>query len=539
MPPAMFIRITSAVCFHLILLAGTTAEDLLRQAEQKIQNEQFSSAEALLKEALRSEPANTSGLYRLGYVQYRQRKLDEARRNFSAVVKTVPPAYHSRYFLGRIALLDNKHSEAIKWLEPIVESKQAVFDAASQLAAAYAGAGFVGKATGALRAAVAQAPWDAALYYRLAQLYAQSGHKELAGEAFENNRRLRNTSREDVETLMRTSQFISEGNRVDGLRAGARIRDRKDADPNALVALGVIYGNGNMQAEALDAFSLAADRDPQLFAAQLNRGLALLKLNRASESLMPLATAVELLPQSTEANVTYGLASVMNQRYAQAVEPLERVWGVDSSNLRVGALLATSYLRTGAAAKAVSVLRNEAFRSSNDPAPQLLLVEALNAAEDPNAALDAAREAQKQFPKLPQVQMAVAQQLARLGRYQEARPAFEETLKLTPGHPEAELGMGDSLQKSGDHAAALNHYRAAMKSERTDAAALTGLVRSLVALRQLEEARQLLEAGILKHPSNAALRIELSRVYARLGKSDLAAEQATIADRLRAEQPSP
>jgi tetratricopeptide (TPR) repeat protein len=522
----------------IVLLAAPSVQDLLQQAERKIEAEQFSLAEPLLAEALRLEPANTEVLYRLGYVHYRQRKLVEASDAFSTVVKTAPPAYHSRYFLGRIALLNSKPAEAISWLEPIVESKQSVFDTHAQLAAAYAAAGRRQQAVSALRAAIANTPWDGGLYYRLGQLYSQVGQKELAQEALESSRRLKNASREDVEALMQTARLLNELRKTEAVRAAAEVLHRKDADPNALVALGVIFGNADMPAEALEAFGGAAERDPRSFQAQYNRGLALLKLNRAPEALAPLAQAVELLPQSLDASMTFGLASVMNQRYSDAIEPLERVWQSDQSNVRVGALLATAYLRTGAAAQAVPILKSTALRSSKDPAPALLLVEALNAVEDQNGALEVALEAQSGFPKFPQAHLAAAQQLARVGKYQEARPAFEKTLQLSPGLPEAELGFADSLQKSGDHEAALDRYRAAMHVDRTAPAAVAGLARSLLALRRLEEARKLLEDAVAKYPSQVPLRVELSRVYARLGKSDLASEQTKAVERLRSEQAS-
>jgi tetratricopeptide (TPR) repeat protein len=525
-------RFAEALLVQLLLLAGTTAGDLLRQAEERIQREQFSSAEALLEQTIRQEPGNVQALYRLGYVQYRQRKLSEARQSFAKVVKIAPPAYNSRYFLGRIALLENKHREAIEWLEPVVASKETVFDAASQLASAYSGAARPQEALSFLRIAVAEAPWDGSLYYRLGKLHQQLGQDELAREAFDNSRRLNNASREDVGAIMRVSQAIGEGHAAQARQLGGQILDRADAEPSALVALGVIYGNANLQTEALDVFERAARGDPDLFQARFNQGLALLKLGRAPEAMEPLGRAVELLPQSFEANMTYGLASVMTQRYPEATGALERAWKIDSTNTRVGALLGTAYLRTGAAAKAVPILRKVAD-AGNDPAPLLLLVDALNATEDTNGALDAARLAQKRFPKTPQAHMAVAQQLARLGRYREARPAFEETLKLAPGQPEAELGVADTLQKEGEHAEAAGHYRAALNSPSTMLAARVGLARSLVALRELEEARRILEDGLPLHPSEVSLRLELSRVYARLGKSDLAAEQTKIVEQLR------
>ena len=50
----------------------------------------------------------------------------------------------------------------------------------------------------------------------------------------------------------------------------------------------------------------------------------------------------ELLPQSQEAATTFGLAAVMNQRYAEAVSPLELAWKRDPANTRLGASTTTS-----------------------------------------------------------------------------------------------------------------------------------------------------------------------------------------------------
>jgi tetratricopeptide (TPR) repeat protein len=135
--------------------------------------------------------------------------------------------------------------------------------------------------------------------------------------------------------------------------------------------------------------------------------------------------------------------------------------------------------------------------------------------------------------------MALAAQLARLGRYQEAQPAFAATVKLAPGYPEAELGLADTLARAGDHAAAIEHYQAAVSTERTAVAARSGLGRSLIALRRFPDARRLLEESVAAYPGEVSLRVELSRVYARLGEAALAAEQTKVIDQLRGEGSHP
>jgi tetratricopeptide (TPR) repeat protein len=413
----------------------------------------------------------------------------------------------------------------------VVTSGQTSFDAASQLARAYAAAGEPRKAVPVLKTAIGQTPWDGALYYRLGQLYKQTGESELARDAFETSTRLKSATREDVEILMRTSALLAEGKPADAIELSARISQRAAVEPDALVALGVILGNAKLPAEALKVFERAAALDTNLFQAQFNYGLALLKLDRTQDALAPLSRAFELLPQSQEAVMALGLAAVMNHRYAAAVAPLELAWKRDAGNTRLGALLATAYLRTGEASRAVAILREVSSRNGDDPAAQLLLVEALDASGDSAKALETALQLQKQFPRLAPAHMAAAQQLVKSGKYQQAAAAFDEVLKLNPGQAEAELGLADSLQKSGRHEAALDHYRAAGAS----LPSRLGQARSLIALKQLEDARKLLEDVLREYPSDVTLRLELSRVYARLGQPGLAAEQAKIIEQLRAQ----
>lgn len=519
------------VLVSCVLFGNESTDKLLQTAEGLIEKEQFAEAAALLEQAAKSGPSAQVS-YRLGYVQFRQRKLIGARRNFNEVLKLAPPALDSRYFLGRIALLENKPQEAVTWLKPVAESPETTFDAHAQLAKAYLALGQSAKAVPELKAAAAQTPWDDGIPYRLGQIYQKLGKPELAAEEFNTARRLKGIGRDDAEVLLQVAQLLNMREVRQAVALGSKIRDRAGADPSTVHALGVLYGTANLPAEALQAFDIAASRDPKFFQAQFNRGVALLKANRVQEALPALKQAVELLPQSPEANMTLGLAAVMNRDYAASVQPLARAWQADSSNPRVGLLLATAYIRTGEASKALPVLKTI---PATEPTPLFLSIEALNASGDTAAALEAAKTAAAQFPSVPQSRLALAQQLARVGRYQDARPEFEAALQLAPGLAEAELGLADSLQKAGDHAGAVPHYRASLSGATTALAARLGLARSLASLKQLDEATSLLEEALPQYPSDATIRQELSRIYARAGKTEQAKEQARIAEQLKAQ----
>lgn len=515
-------------------------QSALAQAEVLINAENFTAAEKVLERAIINDPNSVEMLYRLGYVRYRQRKLVAARSSFETAVKLSPTASYSRYFLGQISLLENKPEEAIKWLRPVVEGPELVFDASARLAAAYTQGGKIAEAEQSLRQAISQTPWDGSLYYRLGQLQKRQGKRSLAEEAFAQSSRLKQASREDVEILMQVSADLRSRKYSEALAVGEQISQRANPDPVTLVALGVLYGGADRHEQALRIFDKAAERNPQLFEAQLNRGLALLRTGQVSSASEALRAAVALLPQSPEATRALGLSLFMQQRYKDAIPPLEQAWSLDPSNSRTAAVLGTSYLRTGAAAKAVEILK-VVVSKVEDPALTLLLADAQTAAQDNKGALATTSSGRQRFVKVPEMHVANAQVLIRLGQYNEARPAFEYALGLRPDWAEAHLGLADCLQKAGEHEAALFHYQKAAADSTagnvaTALAGRVGLARSLLALRRLDQARSELEQTVAAYPAEISPRVELARVYARLGRNDLAADQTKIADQLRARQ---
>jgi tetratricopeptide (TPR) repeat protein len=530
-----------AFCLALAVDQAAQAQEPPSPAavEALIEQERFPEAERMLEEILHKRAGGTEVEFRLGYVQFRQRKLPAARQRFLSIVKTAPPAYNSRYFLGRIALMENRPVEAITWLEPVVASRETIYDAAAQLAAAYQSAGQPRKAIEPLRLAIQQSPWEGGPYYRLGRLYQQLGQAQLANEALGTAARLKSANATDIQTLMEASRAAQEGRTVEAVRLGRLIAERPGADPSTLVALGLLWVKSGLQAEALEAFEAASHRNEKHFASQFNLGLALLQMGRSADSLGPLARAAALLPQSLDANLTLGLAAVMSQRYVEARTALEAARRLEPSNKKVAALLATACLRLGAASEAVGILRSSGAATAGPPEGLLILVEALNATGETEAALEAAQRAGRSFLQSSPAQMALAQQLARAGRYQEAQPVFERVLQLEPGQPEASLGLADALQKAGNHEAAIQAYRTALDYRSTTLAARLGSARSLVSLKRLEQARQMLEDGLGSHASEPSLRLELSRVYARLGLADLAAREAQFMNNLKALESKP
>jgi tetratricopeptide (TPR) repeat protein len=465
---------------------------------------------------------------------FAKRDLAGARREFLRIVELAPPAPHSRYYLGRIALLEDKPTEAVRWLEPVAAADPPVFDAPSQLAKAYVQTGQLDKARASIERALRETPWDGSLHYRLGRILQQLGDQDLASKEFAASIKFKAKDRASVEFLLECSDLIAKRDLDGALRIRNQLVANDSLDPDVLVALGLAFANAGLHSQSLEPFERAAQRDPNLFQAQFNAGLALLKLGRPADSVLPLQASIRLAPDSGDALSALSVAYVLQGRYRDSVPILEHWRELQPENPHVLTTLSLAHLRTGEPGQAVPLLRKVIAHSSTDPKPYFLLIEALNAIEKQDQAIPVCDDVARLFPDVAKAHLARAQQLARIGRYSDAAPEFQRTLELTAESLDALLGLGEVQQKSGDYQASFDTFRQALNLDAGSLAATLGAARDLVFLNRYGEARELLEPAVRHREADPQLHYELSRVYARLGERDLAAAELRIVDEIRA-----
>ena len=294
--------------FGLLLTGGLHAaaaaepvDSVLARAEALIRGDDLEGARKLLTTTRQESPSDVRVRYQLGYVLFRERRLELAKAEFETAVRLAPPALHSRYYLGRIALLENHPKKAAEWLEPVAGADPPIFDALAQLGKAYSDSGQLDKAAETLQSVIRQQPWDGAPHYQLGRIYQRLGQASLAREEFSVSERLKSTDREVVQKLLEFSKHLAKGEKGPAVQIYAELTEDARLDPDVLIALGVLLGNAGLEDEALQTFELAGKRKPDLFEAQYNSGLTLLKLGRTADAQGPLTAAVRLVPESFEA----------------------------------------------------------------------------------------------------------------------------------------------------------------------------------------------------------------------------------------------
>lgn len=537
-------RRLNALLFCLIAASAGTAQNArpdrpdssseLQRARLLIDANDFRNALAMLETVEKKTPNDARVVYLHGYVLYRLNRMAEAKQELQRALRADPRELQSSYILARIAESEGKPLEAIRWLKGCAEVTPPVQDARNRIGKLYWETGQTEQAGTWTLKALTDTPWDGSLHYRLGRIYQQSGQPELAKKEFAESVKSKAADSEGVQKLMECSRALARQDTATALEIRREFLNASHLDPDLLVALGTSFASAGAPDQAIDLFRTAAARDPNSFQAQFNMGFALLHLNRAAEAVEPLEKSLRLAPESKDANAALALALVMQDKFEAAVAPLEIARQADPHDRKTAGLLSLAYYRSGQAAKAIPILRESIQESKNDPKYYFLLMDCLNAVERQQDALVVADEAVARFPDIPKAWLGKAQQLARLGKYHEAGPLFAKAAELAPQDKEALLGLAESQQKDGNHERALATYRQVLASTEDLTAAL-GAARSLIFLGRVAEARTLLEPFEKTNQDNSQLHFELSRVYARLGERDLAAEQTRIVQRLRAE----
>jgi tetratricopeptide (TPR) repeat protein len=138
-------------------------------------------------------------------------------------------------------------------------------------------------------------------------------------------------------------------------------------------------------------------------------------------------------------------------------------------------------------------------------------------------ALDVLREGLTLYPNAVELHVGVG--YARLAReeYAWARRSFEEALVLDPEHEDALAGLGETLLKFGQHAAAVKNFRRILElGYRDDVELMLQAGRALFREGLIESAREFFDIAAQQAPDSAETVACVGYAQHRLGEDDTA-----------------
>jgi tetratricopeptide (TPR) repeat protein len=221
---------------------------------------------------------------------------------------------------------------------------------------------------------------------------------------------------------------------------------------------------------AIAEFRKATETDPNLAEAFLNLGAELMQIRDDGAAIAPLKRALELRPDLEAAYLQLGYALLSLGYAAEAIPHLERVHALEA--------LGIAQIETGQYQEAVANLSDALVKRPNDPdllyylgrASGLLSKRAIDTLLSvyPDSARahqamgenyfvlrqmpqaeEEYREALRQRPDIPGLQLELGLVYAGAAQWSKAEEAFRAEVKRQPANAEAAYRLGDALLKQG------------------------------------------------------------------------------------------
>ena len=338
------------------------------------------------------------------------------------------------------------------------------------------------EAVAAERAAIRLDARNGTAHYQLGRFLLRLGDRKDLGEAIAELRRALELDPRQYEIRFELIAAYRElGNLAEAAAQLDVLQDSRPTDPRVFYVTALLDTDRNDLNSAVKNFNEAINRDPTIYAAWQDLGMAYVKANRWSDAAGAFAELAKRQPGSVEAAYLYALSLFNTEKLGEAEAEVRRALRLDAGAVEAHTLLGIILASRGTA--------------NSEAADALSQAIALN----PNS-FDA------QF-YLGRVQYAMKD-------YQSAAKSFRAALKLNPGHAEARFFLGTTLELAGDSNAAMAEYQSLIKDDPNSVMGQLGLGALLVKQGRVDEALAALQRAVALDPKEFEAHWALGRALA-------------------------
>ncbi len=294
--------------------------------------------------------------------------------------------------------------------------------------------------------------------------------------------------------------------------------------------LGLALAGDRRYAEAVEAYTIALDLEPDHLQANVSMGDAWLAQGDTDEAQPYYVRAGKLRPEYAAA--LDGLARVAEAQALddQAIALFERALASDKGFAPAYTHLGDLYLRTGKLDEAVKLLV-EAVSVRPDFGPGLdRLAAAYGRLGFSNEAVATIRKAIELEPNDPEHRVTMGQLLLGMNVVAGAEASFQAAIAIDAGDPKARAGLAEIGRRRGDYAAALGEIDAALADARLDRRNREALTKQRAAIEAERDRAATLTAAIASGAAGVADRVAFSALEASRGRFDLAADLLASTD---------
>jgi tetratricopeptide (TPR) repeat protein len=518
-------QFTSALeAMQPLQVQGAQRADFLRmRGALKANLNDTAGADADLKEALSLAPDDPNTLLQFGSVQWRLGRKQEAHRSYEKVLTkdaTNPWALTALGYLSR-DMGDNKAAEGyFRQLAAADPKNHVPFLALGDM---FTSLRHFSDAQEAYEKAYALAPTDPLILsgganagieghqFDVAGRWLQRATPAMAGNAYilrERERYLTWTGKyadaavvgyQVIQKLPRDRDAVVYlgydllylGRYDELLELTSRYINAIPDEPDLPLLAGYVYKRGELLDQAAELFSETLRRDPKIVTAYINRGYVLNDLQNSERASADFNEALKLEPDNGEAHLGLAYAQLELRHPRAALEQVEKAAKTLGESSATHIARATALRQQGLLGKAEMEYRAAMKFQPDDLTLELALAETLYHLRRYNDSFQVLSNALRLSPDDPVIYSQMAHAQAQLKNRQETLRYVEEAEKQGSEQSGILLATGDALLISGDHEAAMERFTRALDAPDSDRIqARLAIARAMQREGQWEEARQ-------------------------------------------------
>jgi len=312
--------------------------------------------------------------------------------------------------------------------------------------------------------------------------------------------------------------------------------DARPSDPRVFYANALLAADRNDLNSAIKDFGEALRRDPTLFNAWQDLGVAYMKLKRWPEAVQTFAEFARRRPDSVEAAYFSALSLFNAGRIEDAERQVRRALRIDAGATEAHTLLGVILASRGNAnAEANETLLQAVALNPNSFDAEFYLGRVLYAMKDYAGAVKSLRAAVSLDPRHAEARFFLGTALEAAGESGAAMTEYQELAKSDPQSAMGQLGLGALLVKQGKTQEALTALRSAVALDPKNFEGHLALGRALMLLQRFSEAVESLTNAVSLVPNRSDAHYQLGLVLRRVGRTEEANREFAIVDRLNTE----
>ena len=374
-------------------------------------------------------------------------------------------------------------------------------------------------------------------HYQLGRFLLRLGNPKQLGEAAAHLKRALEIDPRQYEVRFELlAAYRALGDTTQALSQLDLLQDARPADPRVTYVAALLAADRNDMKDAINGFREALRRDPSLYGAWQDLGMAYIKLDQWKDAAQTFAELAQRQSESAEAAYLHALALFNSGESKQAEVEARRALrlnaGMADAQTLLGIILAA---RGSANQEAIEALQQAVAIDPKNFDAQFNLGRLQYVIKDYGNAVRSLTMAIQLRPSHAQARFFLGTALEAAGDSEEALRQYEALSKLDPQSPYGQLGLGALLVKRGKLTDAVDALQRSIALDAQNFEAHLALGRALSLSERFADAVSSLKRAVDLSPERPDAHYQLGLALKRLGRNEEAAREFAIVDKLNTE----